>query len=957
MNDLPESKLLKKLKGKKDGPSLFDNVQQVRAKAAPILGRISNFFDDYTIHDVSHSDQVLANLDLIIPSKTWGSMNSSELYILAIACYLHDVGMAVTTDEITKIKSSPPFEKFKRDQKIAHPDKDEEDILKDYIRAIHQRRSEDYVLKNWEGERGLMIRGYTFAKASSIVARGHRQEDLLDFSLFDPKYYVVSGKDPVCLPFLACCLMLADELDITRERTPELLCKFVDPKKPVNKKEWDRCRSTLAVGTDGTKIKIQAECENPKIHKAILESAKKVQNTIDLSHKVVLNLPQDLKDKYCIAVDGVANPKIEAKGYLYREFRFEVDEDFVTRMFMGDKLYPSKWDFLRELLQNSIDTCRLKSKIKANYVPKVSLGLSADKNKLWIEDNGMGMDEFIIENFLMKIGRTYYRSYEYKEKYGNLGLSPISEFGIGLFSCFMVADSLAVETLMDGNSPIRLEVEGLPEDFVIRPGSKNEFGTTVELNLKKEIREEINDELLETKVGYYARHVEFPIELLKRDGSKSNITDKGFDFNVEDLLKPFAKPKANQYEIVSSQIKPTKSNPIRGKIGIVLERTDDDHLMPAESFYYDFNNEGLGDLGIKLSQKGIFVGSSGMRHSLRYRGIAPMGIGYHVRSRGWIGDINIENASLLDLSLSRDRLSETAGTDALDKIIDKHMSTLVERLFAKDWNRFDRKKLAAITLGFISRYDFPGVLLPLNPTNQKLRDIIMKYFIFVCFIDGGVDSLSLNEFTSRADRWILMQRRINTEESKLKEAIERLDHEYRKSEYILGDPSNIREHYDFLEKFFQTSYDRSVVISNRNMESYYEYIKRDKPTEEKQLTLTYYDQDLCTFSNQPQLLITGVALRHPMNKRHPFMETIVSNADKIERGNSSTFFKQFFEELSRFCRPFILYEQKQTNESLNELREKQKTLLNWLVENKLISKREANGLLLKKEDFPFWLFK
>ena len=98
MNGLPESRLLNKLKGMKDGPSLFDNIKQVRAKAAPILGQISNFFDDYTIHDVSHSDQVLAIMDLIIHSNTLENMNSNELYILAIACYLHDVGMAVNTD-------------------------------------------------------------------------------------------------------------------------------------------------------------------------------------------------------------------------------------------------------------------------------------------------------------------------------------------------------------------------------------------------------------------------------------------------------------------------------------------------------------------------------------------------------------------------------------------------------------------------------------------------------------------------------------------------------------------------------------------------------------------------------------------------------------------------------------------------------------------------------------------
>lgn len=794
-----------------------------------------------------------------------------------------------------------------------------------------------------------MIRRYTFAKATSLVARGHRQEDLLDFSLFDPKYYVVSGKDPVCLPFLACCLMLADELDMTRERTPELLCKFVDPKKPVNKKEWDRCRSTLAVGTDGTKIKIQAECENPKIHKAILESAKKVQNTIDLSHKVVLNLPQDLKGKYCIAVDGVANPKIEAKGYLYREFRFEVDENFVTKMFMGDKLYPSKWDSLRELLQNSIDTCRLKCKIKANYVPKISLRLSADKSRLWIEDNGMGMNEFIIENFLMKIGRSYYRSYDYEKDYAKFGLSPISEFGIGLFSCFMVADSLVVETLMEGHSPIRLEVEGLPEDFVIRPGSRNEPGTTIELNLKTEIQEEINNEMLEAQTKHYARHVEFPIELVKQDGSKSYITDKGFDSNVEDLLKPFARPKAKQYEIVAEEIRSAESNAIRGKIGIVLEKSKDSHLMPVKSF--DDFEEQWGNFGIELAQKGIFVGSSRITHTIGY--------GTRIGGYGWIGDINIENASLLDLSLSRDLRFETAGSVTLEKVIYYHMAKILKRLFVKEWKRFDRSELVKLTVGLIDAYELGGRSWPPYHTTQKLINIISEHLIFVCFVNGRMNLLSINEFVNKADRWILMGRSVNVKERKLKKDITQLEQDYQKSKYILGDPLGDSDEYDFLAQFFDTRYEKSVVVSNSNQESYYEYVSRDKPKEEKKPVFMNWDQELCTFSNQPQLLITGVRLGGmPINKRHPFIETMVNNADRIEKGNFNAFFKHFFAELSDFCEHLRSASlTRRTQEDLNELRDKQKTLLNWLLENRLISKREANGLLLKKEDFPFWLFK
>ena len=60
-----------------------------------------------------------------------------------------------------------------------------------------------------------------YAEAIALVAKGHRQEELMVEEIFSTKYAVKSGPDFVCIPFLASVLRLADELDITNDRMPD----------------------------------------------------------------------------------------------------------------------------------------------------------------------------------------------------------------------------------------------------------------------------------------------------------------------------------------------------------------------------------------------------------------------------------------------------------------------------------------------------------------------------------------------------------------------------------------------------------------------------------------------------------------------------------------------------------------------------------------------------------------
>ena len=63
---------------------------------------------------------------------------------------------------------------------------------------------------------------------------------------------------------------------------------------------------------------------------------------------------------------------------------------------------------------------------------------------LTVEDNGTGMTQQIIENHLLKVGASRYQDPQFQKEYPDF--SPISRFGIGVLSCFMIADDVEIVT-------------------------------------------------------------------------------------------------------------------------------------------------------------------------------------------------------------------------------------------------------------------------------------------------------------------------------------------------------------------------------------------------------------------------------------------------------------------------------------------------------------------------------
>src|SRR5687768_16647688 len=70
-----------------------------------LIGR-DGIFDEYSSHDISHIDKMLALLDWLIPDQTKEIMSPADWLLTVLAVYLHDLGMLVTKHEYEQRNSS-----------------------------------------------------------------------------------------------------------------------------------------------------------------------------------------------------------------------------------------------------------------------------------------------------------------------------------------------------------------------------------------------------------------------------------------------------------------------------------------------------------------------------------------------------------------------------------------------------------------------------------------------------------------------------------------------------------------------------------------------------------------------------------------------------------------------------------------------------------------------------------
>lgn len=490
---------------------------------------------EFTLHDGDHLFRVLNLMEKLLSEKTIKNLSSPELMLLVLSAFFHDIGMSPDEENVLAWKKvwdkNPEFaneeeqtiyNQFKRFYR-ARPDQNEiitrlieqgkntnADTLKSYlitefIRQTHADRAREIIGRDWNGK--ILFRDTDLTVEFAQICFSHNEDAL---SLLDlDKNFLCGTGNYACLPLIGMILRLSDILDFDAKRTPPILFSHLYVRHPISLIEWGKHRAVEAWEISPDLIQFNAKCKHPAIEAAIhsfcdlidheLSVCNNISSTLNEFNKsrgsdLTLKFPFKVnRDKIRTETDIRNKPK-----YIYRDTQFNLSKRQVIDLLMGTKLYGNPDVALRELLQNSIDACLLREaqekKWGNSYQPEITVEYYTENDEIILEvrDNGTGMDQYIIDNYYSKVGSSFYKStdfYNLKSE-SNAEFTPTSRFGIGILSCFMVADTLIVDTKRvlaphRSSESLNITVEGQESIFWIKEGNRETPGTTTKLILRK----------------------------------------------------------------------------------------------------------------------------------------------------------------------------------------------------------------------------------------------------------------------------------------------------------------------------------------------------------------------------------------------------------------------------------------------------------------------------------------
>ena len=196
---------------KKLDPGLHRRFSDTGFALQRILDRYRVLFPEFTDHTQLHCMTVMDFCNVLIGEEQIKMMNVDELYILLMACYLHDAGMAISERDLEEFKEQLDYDGYFK----AHPDSE----TSDFVREYHHDLSGLFIRK-YADMFDIPTKEHVFAIVQ--VSRGHRRTDLYDPAEY-PAEYEVPGGNKICLPYLSSLIRLSDEIDVAASRNPVLL--------------------------------------------------------------------------------------------------------------------------------------------------------------------------------------------------------------------------------------------------------------------------------------------------------------------------------------------------------------------------------------------------------------------------------------------------------------------------------------------------------------------------------------------------------------------------------------------------------------------------------------------------------------------------------------------------------------------------------------------------------------
>lgn len=228
----------------------LDNLILVHKYVKGIWKNGSKFLHFYTLHNEEHSIELIRNCIKISKTIDYLKLSSSDFYILFLACYLHDISMAIYPNMVefsnNEVKSDLIYSRWKKQisefENIETEPKTEikkfileyYKIVNEYfetnIRNSHAWQSASYILKGND----LSFIEIPIRKIVAEISESHGYETRDVYQLKSE-----AKDDAFSEKYLMIMLRLADLLDLSKDRVSiDLLNKNIDNMPEISKFHW-----------------------------------------------------------------------------------------------------------------------------------------------------------------------------------------------------------------------------------------------------------------------------------------------------------------------------------------------------------------------------------------------------------------------------------------------------------------------------------------------------------------------------------------------------------------------------------------------------------------------------------------------------------------------------------------------------------------------------------------------
>ena len=214
----------------------------------------------------------------------------------------------------------------------------------------------------------------------------------------------------------------------------------------------------------------------------------------------------------------------------------------------SDNIFPiiKKWlysdhdIFIRELVSNGCDAITKLKKLEMigetslpdDYKEKVEVFVNAEDKTIRFVDNGLGMTEDEVKEYINQIA--FSGATDFLEKYKDKSSEDqiIGHFGLGFYSAFMVADRVEINTCsyLEGEQAIHWESE-CGTEFEMSDSDKDTVGTEIILHLNEDSYEFSNEYRVREVLDKYCSFM--PVEIFL---SKANAEPEYDTIDEADVL-------------------------------------------------------------------------------------------------------------------------------------------------------------------------------------------------------------------------------------------------------------------------------------------------------------------------------------------------------------------------------------------------------------------------------------